>query len=189
MSTIRCIAALLLVTLLLTAPEAWAQSSATSPAGEIEALEADLDKELAALSTADCALACAALESMSRSAERICQLAPGARCQAARDKVSSATRRVRDACPDCAAAAHDDDLLRQQQSTPAEPAPSELDMAGERADEDEKRSKAAPSSAPPAEDAGSAGCAACAIGQQSDDRGAALLLLCALGLALLRRRG
>jgi len=189
MSTIRCVAALLWIALLLTTPQVWAQSSAAS-SSEVDALEAELDKELAELSTADCALACAALESMSRSAERICQLAPGARCQAARDKVSSATQRVRDACPDCAAATHEDDRFRQEQTAPAEPTPSELELAGkgDDDDDDEKKSKSAPSSAPPAEDASSAGCAACAIGQRSDDRGAALLLLCALGLALLRRR-
>ena len=49
-----------------------------------------------------CENACDALASMSRSADRICQLAgPGARCDAAKARVSSATTRVTAQCSEC----------------------------------------------------------------------------------------
>lgn len=78
--------------------------------GDVGALEKELDAEHAALSslelaTRDCVEACRALGSIRRAAERICALEPGPRCDAARAKTADATRRVRDACPDCAIAA------------------------------------------------------------------------------------
>ena len=194
MSTIRCLVLLLSALLTLASPAAFAQgqgapgsASASSATAEIDKLEADLDKELAELSTADCVLACKALESMSRSAERICELAPGPRCDAARGKVDSASERVRNACPDCAAATKRDFRTQPKPGVSEEP----VKLKGEADDDDddeEMAADAAPASAPPSEDAGAAGCAACTIGERRSEGGAALALLLMLGLALLRRR-
>src|SRR5689334_8517569 len=80
----------------------------TSPAratDETTDLEKSLAEEHAALSTSDCTVACRALASIRRAADKICALEPGPRCDAARTKANDATRRVREACPDCAVAA------------------------------------------------------------------------------------
>lgn len=52
-----------------------------------------------------CFIACSALGSMQRSAERVCSLAgeDDTRCVGARDRVASATARVSAACPACPA--------------------------------------------------------------------------------------
>ncbi len=71
---------------------------------DVRALEQQLAEEHAALSTADCNVACRALVSIRRAADKICALEPGPRCDAAREKAADATRRVREACPDCAIA-------------------------------------------------------------------------------------
>lgn len=139
--------------------------------GDVGALEKQLDAEHASLSslelaTRDCVAACRALGSIRRAAERICALEPGQRCDSARDKAADATRRVRDACPDCAIA-----------TSPAEPSP-ERAVAMEAA------------SAPQAEPPG--GCRSCgATGASSPgvDAGALVLAtLAALRLAGPRRR-
>jgi hypothetical protein len=83
------------VTLLVTAARA---------AEDVRTLEKQLADEVASLSTSDCNLACRALESIRRAADRICALEPGPRCDAARAKVAESTRRVREACPACVAA-------------------------------------------------------------------------------------
>lgn len=70
-------------------------------ADDVRTLEQQLTDEHSALSTADCSAACRALSSIRRAAERICALEPGPRCDAAREKAADATRRVREACPDC----------------------------------------------------------------------------------------
>jgi len=88
---------------------------ALADAGEAEdvrTLEKQLDDEHAALSTSDCYVACRALTSIRRAADKICALEPGPRCESAREKAEDATKRVRAACPDCAIAA-----------TPTMPAP------------------------------------------------------------------
>lgn len=48
-----------------------------------------------------CESACDALESMKKAAARICALAPGERCEAARARVANAEQRVMEACPGC----------------------------------------------------------------------------------------
>jgi MYXO-CTERM domain-containing protein len=78
-------------------------TGATADAGsDIDALQAQLDRDYAQALASDCALACRALESMRRSADRLCQLDPGDRCSRAKQKVDSASARVRAACPTCA---------------------------------------------------------------------------------------
>lgn len=56
------------------------------------------------VSTADsCASACEALSAMKKAADRICELAPGERCDSARARVVAAEKRVMEACPGCEA--------------------------------------------------------------------------------------
>jgi len=88
----------------IAAPLAVASSAgAQTDAGrdDVGTLIQQLDTEQAALSTADCNAACRALGSIRRAAEKICALEPGPRCEAARSKAADATRRVREACPEC----------------------------------------------------------------------------------------
>jgi MYXO-CTERM domain-containing protein len=85
---------------------AFAQAASTASlgadaGGDVDALQAALDRDYAQAMANDCALACRALESMRRSAERLCQLDPGDRCARARSKVDAATTRVRTSCPTC----------------------------------------------------------------------------------------
>jgi hypothetical protein len=75
-------------------------------AGEsVDTLQKELQDEYSALSTQDCVIACKALASIRRAADRICALEPGPRCVDARAKADDAQRRVQAACPDCQLAA------------------------------------------------------------------------------------
>lgn len=131
----------------------------------IEALEKRLSEEHAALSTSDCTVACQALGSIRRAADKICALDPGStRCTLAKAKADDATRRVRDACPDCAIA------FTVPLEHPAPEAPA---------------AKAEPAMAESAPRKG--GCAGCASAPgTSADLG--WLVVVAWGLARLRRR-
>jgi MYXO-CTERM domain-containing protein len=75
----------------------------TGASAEVAALEQAIAQASVALASPSCAVACGALGSMGRAASRICAIEPGPRCEAARDKVRDATRRVREACPECQA--------------------------------------------------------------------------------------
>lgn len=160
----------------VTSRPALAQAPADAPAAELVALEKQLDEDLVACGSDDCTIACQALESMIRSAERICALEPGPRCAAARDKVATAKRRVRPRCPECASAAEVGEGTEETQPLPAPPA-DEPDL-----DEEQYAGEAA---GPPPADQG-AGCAACTLGGRGD-RGGLTWLLLATGLGLLRR--
>ena len=74
-------------------------------ADEVTDLEKSLNQQHETLSTSDCTTACQALASIRRAADRICALEPGPRCVAAQAKAFEDTRKVRDACPQCAVAA------------------------------------------------------------------------------------
>lgn len=63
----------------------------------------DFESQASALdnaSTQDCATACKALESLSRAAQHICEVAPD-QCDAAKARLKSASDRVHAACPSC----------------------------------------------------------------------------------------
>ncbi len=139
-----------------------APTSAEGEARERDDLTRQLAQDYAALSTSDCAVACRALGSMQRAADRICVLSPGPACDDARGKVDDARRRVREACPMCAAE-------RPRLESPA-PLPAPVVQA---------------SAAPPAERA-RGGCAGCATtdADAGSLRGAGALLL----LLLVSRR-
>lgn len=145
---------------------------------ELETLEKNLTDATTTLSTSDCATACRALASIRRAADKICALDSGERCAAGRARADDATRRVREACPECAIAS----------APPAPPAPSP---------EREERamtktgSDAAPTSvasSPPAE-AKRGGCAGCVTAPTSDaDLTTAALAVVALASAIALRR-
>lgn len=113
---------------LLTVALTFAPALARADAGadnDVRALEKQLDAEHVALSTSDCNAACRALGSIRRAAERICALEPGPRCDAARSKAADATRRVRDACPDCAlASAPQQDAPAPERAFASDPLPA-----------------------------------------------------------------
>jgi MYXO-CTERM domain-containing protein len=170
----------LLVITCLAAP-AFAQSAeGIEPADggrstDVVALEAQLEAglaELAAIVPVDCAAACEALASLRRAAMRICELDPGAPCEAARRKLEEAERRVREAC-DC--------TLERQKETIA-PKKGGLSQPGDGEPDDDAAPEAAPAlaSAPPSEQRG--GCASCAVGHDGGPGGVFGL---GLGLALL----
>jgi hypothetical protein len=104
-----------------SAPRAFAQGRE-----DVATLEKSLAAEAAQLSTSDCTEACRALASIRRAADKICALEPGERCAAAHAKAEEATRRVRDACPDCAIAS----APTSPKGAPAEPAASVPDRKG-----------------------------------------------------------
>jgi MYXO-CTERM domain-containing protein len=63
----------------------------------------DFEAQASALdntSTQDCATACKALESLSRAAQHICEVAPD-ECESAKAKLKTASDRVHAACPSC----------------------------------------------------------------------------------------
>jgi hypothetical protein len=138
-------------------------------AEDVASLEKQLSDEVAALSTSNCSLACRALESIRRAAERICALEPGPRCDAARAKAADATRRVHDACPDCATvdgATKHEELKRE----PAPAAPAAAPSTAEVATRSESRG----------------GCRSCTLSGPSDF-GSAWWLLAAWGAWRVRR--
>jgi MYXO-CTERM domain-containing protein len=154
---------------------AWAEDQQA----EIAALEAQIAREAAALSTESCEIACRALGSMERARGRLCALDPGPKCADARDRVKKAVDRVRAACPDCGLSLEEAPpaVGAKKSAPPPEPAP------------------AAPPPPPPApapEAASvrrSGGCAGCTVAD--DDRGGlgagALAVVGAL-VSLARRR-
>jgi hypothetical protein len=101
----RSKAAVLLGLAMTAAPaQALAAPSSMDDAGptNVDVLMKELTREVESLSVADCTLSCKALASMERARDRICELAPGARCDEARAKVASAQEKVAAACPSCA---------------------------------------------------------------------------------------
>jgi hypothetical protein len=172
--TLLALAALLA----LPVPAAAADATATADAGmgasaspsaggdEAEELARSIAQEAQALSTDDCLSACKALASMRRATDRLCALDPGPRCADARATLDGATRKVRDACPQCALAA----------------------VPPERDKEPMPGSVAASEAAPPAEHR-SGGCAGCTTSRSgSGGAGAATALAAALAIVLVRRR-
>ncbi len=139
---------------------------------DADALVVELDKQIAALSTGDCVLACQSLGAMRRTVDRICALDPGVRCDHARDKVQEVARRVAAACPACPDApgvvsAKPGDSQKAA-PPPAEPAPTVQETVAQRSGR---------------------GCAACTLDANDDLLGGSLAAAVALaGLALRRRR-
>jgi MYXO-CTERM domain-containing protein len=148
---------------------------------EIAALEAEIQRA-SALAGGGCAVACPALASMQRAADRICALDPGPRCDAARAKVRDARRMVEQACPECATGGKDTPPpLEAKEKAPAPspppppPAPPPVTVA-----------ESAP---PPPAAPRHGGCAGCATnGDPAATTSWALAALALLALARRRRR-
>jgi hypothetical protein len=159
---------------LLASSPAFAQGF--PPKDEVTTLERNLASETATLSTSDCTTACRALASIRRAADKICELEPGDRCTAGRAKADEATRRVREACPECA--------IATAPTTP-KPSPEREERAMTKTAADSAPTAA---SAPPSESkrGGCAGCATTPVGP--GDLTTAALAICALGFTLRRRR-
>ncbi|MEQ9318718.1 MAG: MYXO-CTERM sorting domain-containing protein [Polyangiaceae bacterium] len=144
------------------------------------------------LQAGNCVAACEALASMQRAAERICELEPGPRCDAAKRNVEEARQRVSEACPECYEARREGNEAQANQPPPKKPDDDDgtRDSLEELEQEDRpvQLGGSAPASAPPEEDS-RGGCAACAVGDEPDGGGSALGWL-ALGaaVAVLRRR-
>jgi hypothetical protein len=74
----------------------------TDPQPQLQAQSpAPADRPLAGSDADSCQSACDALTAMKKAADRICALAPGPRCEAARTRVANAEKRVMEACPGC----------------------------------------------------------------------------------------
>ena len=169
--------ALALGLVLLWSTDALAQGTTKD---DLTTLEKNLASESAALSTSDCATACRALASIRRAADRICALDPGERCAAGRAKADDATRRVREACPECAIA------TAPPAPAPA-PAPEQRAMTkgGGPVTAD---SVSVAASAPPSESK-RGGCAGCATTPTTPgDLTTGALALAALAFTLRRRK-
>jgi MYXO-CTERM domain-containing protein len=152
-----------------------ASPAAAEPAApdELTTLMQELDAEHAALATVDCGAACRALESLERLVGRICALDAGRPCADARKKLEDATRRVREACGDCAHTATVEEEPEDTGTTPKQ-APEHLEgeaQAGAPADQP---------AAPPPEAESRGGCAACAVDERSPGAGLGWLALAAL---------
>jgi hypothetical protein len=157
----------LVAALVLALPRAASAAGGVAPvtsADEIRALDGQI---AAALSTRSCVVACEALGSMARAADRLCALEPGPRCDEARARVSDAQRRVQEACPECAIGGRTSPPVQASEAPPAPPPPApvaEMVAVGKRG-----------------------GCAGCVVGGDGVPDGSALAALGALAV-LARRR-
>jgi MYXO-CTERM domain-containing protein len=169
--------ALVLGLLLLSSTDALAQGLATGPKDDLASLEKSLAAEATALSTSDCATACRALASIRRAADKICALDPGDRCAAGRAKADEATRRVRDACPECAIA-----------TAPPAPAPEREERAMSKGGSHPTDAAPVAANAPQSESK-RGGCAGCATTPTTPgDLTTAALAIAALAFTLRRRK-
>jgi MYXO-CTERM domain-containing protein len=158
---------------------------------ELKTLEKNLADESAALSTSlttsDCATACRALASIRRAAEKICALDPDERCDAARAKADDATRRVREACPECALA-----IAPMPKSPPHDRAAGKAGTkkGGEAHESVVVSGTDSPASPAPQSESRRGGCAGCATGGAPPfgDLSGGALAIGALALVLRRKR-
>jgi MYXO-CTERM domain-containing protein len=168
--------ALVLGILLLSSRGALAQG--TGPKDDLATLEKNLAAEHAALSTSDCTTACRALASIRRAADKICALEPGERCAAGRAKADDATKRVREACPECAIA-----------TAPPQPAPEREERAMSKGGHPSADSASPVAANAPPSESKRGGCAGCATTPTSPgDMTTAALAMSALAFTLRRRR-
>ncbi len=124
------------------------------------------------LSASDCGAACEAVASMSRAANRVCELAPGPRCAAARDRVARARKRVSEACPDC-------DVARENETAGS---------ARKKYDRDDSAEAAPADGVDTVVRGENAGCATCTVGRSGSSSHALIAALAGLFLLAGRRR-
>lgn len=148
-------------------------------ADEVSDLEKGLAQEHAALSTSDCTAACRALASIRRAADKICAIEQGPRCAAARARSDDATRRVREACPECAIAS----IAPQKPTSPAA-----QDVSSAKAAPAAVQNEPLRTASPPSSERGRGGCASChASGASLGEATTGVLAFLALA-GLLRRK-
>lgn len=92
----------LAVLLLTLVPATALAQPALASGADVDAAQAEVDRDYTQALASDCGLACRALESMRHATERLCALDPGDRCASAKSKLADATTRVQKACPVCA---------------------------------------------------------------------------------------
>jgi MYXO-CTERM domain-containing protein len=169
---------------------ATAQSASSAASDDVEAVEAELDAQhdklrgfdakldAGEMQAEDCSAICDYLVAMGRTVERLCKLAPGPRCEAARSKLEAARQRVLKACPECEGSG-EEFVAKTKKPAPVQPT-AQPGMVDE---------ELAEAPAPPSEDASGAGCAGCATVSSDDDgRDAGLAAILLLAGVVLRRR-
>jgi len=134
---------------------------------DVDAAQAEVDRDYTQALASDCGLACRALESMRHATERLCALDPGDRCASAKSKLADATTRVQKACPVCGE--HLEEKKPIATPPPAE-APSSMNLV--EAESVQKKG----------------GCAGCATASTPADAMVPLTLAGLMLLALRRRR-
>lgn len=158
----------MLAVLLLTCLPSTALAQATlGPGNDVDAVQAEVDRDYAQARSSDCSLACRALESMRHATERLCALDPGDRCASAKKKLDDATSRVRTACPVCP------EPLEEKKPVAAPP-PAEAPASEHLVEMESVQKKG--------------GCAGCATASAPADAAVPLALTGLLVLAARRRR-
>ena len=153
--------------LLLTClPSTALAQPALASSSDVDAAQAEVDRDYAQALASDCGLACRALDSMKHATERLCALDPGDRCASAKKKLDDATTRVRTACPVCAEAL-------EEKKPVAAPRPAEAPASMNVVEAESVQKKG--------------GCAGCATTSAPADAVGPLALV-GLTLLLLRRR-
>jgi MYXO-CTERM domain-containing protein len=173
--------ALAVVILSLLPSTAFAQATLDAGSGDLTALQAEIERDYAqAVATAsDCAVACRALESMKRAADRLCALEPGDRCTQAQQKLKDATDHVRSSCPACAQALAGGDQKAAPQNATQTPPPSPPPAAPGASPSSVEREEAVQKSG---------GCAGCATSSTPGGAVGPLLLGVVVLMAQRRRR-
>lgn len=175
----------------------FASAAVGQEADPVSELMGEIEEEIAQLDTSDCTAACAALESMRRAAQRVCELDAGERCAKARARVEEARKKVLAACPDCQAAQSTANFEQPFPAPDAEPKPADrpeppvqpgVDQPEQSVTQGGVAGPAPAPAAPPRADEADGGCAACAVGHRDPARDGVWLVLMAGALALARRR-
>jgi MYXO-CTERM domain-containing protein len=165
------------VTIVLASAGTSSHARAQGAKDDVTTLEKNLAQEHDALSTSDCATACRALASIRRAADKICALDPGERCARGRAKADDATRRVREACPECAIAV-----------APPQPAPPKTEDRAMTKGGAATDVEVVTASAPPSESK-RGGCAGCTTSSSTpNDLAFGALAFGALALVMRRRK-
>jgi MYXO-CTERM domain-containing protein len=141
-----------------------ARALAQPEASEVQALRVEMEHDAVEADAQDCAVACRALASMRRAADRICALDPGDACRTAQARVNKSAERVRAACPECVSAL---DAGERAQAPPPQVAPAVA-------------SESAPRKG--------GGCAGCAVSGHGDTPEAAFAAVALALAATIRRR-
>jgi MYXO-CTERM domain-containing protein len=157
----------LAVLLLTCVPSTALAQAALAPAADVDAAQAEVDRDYAQALAGDCTLACRALDSMRHATDRLCVLDPGDRCASAKSKLADATSRVQKACPVCAEAL-------EEKKPVATPRPAEAPASAELVQTTSVQK--------------SGGCAGCATTGATADAVGPLALAGLVLLALRRRR-